>query len=79
VLYAKKIMMYPIMCQVSFDHAKARKDGIIIPNKGVNPAYDGALSQVTRITQQLDEYLQQQKKRLSCKVSHNLKSIAAAC
>ena len=25
--------MFPVLCQVSFDHAKARKDGIIIPNK----------------------------------------------
>ena len=70
-------MMFPVLCQVSFDHAKARKDGIIIPNKGVNPAYDGALSQITHITQQLDEYLQQQKKRLSCKVSHNPNSCVA--
>lgn len=56
-------------CKVSFDHEKARKDGIIIPHKGVNPSYDNALDEIGYITKQLDDYLQQQRKRLNCKVS----------
>lgn len=54
--------------KVSFDHEKARKDGIIIPHQGVNCAYDNALAQINNINKQLDDYLQQQRKRLNCKV-----------
>ena len=55
--------------KVSFDHEKARRDGIIIPHKGVNLSYDNALAQIGNISKQLDDYLQQQRKRLNCKVS----------
>ena len=40
---------YIILLKVSFDHEKARKDGIIIPHKGVNQAYDNALTQIANI------------------------------
>ena len=52
----------------AFDHAKARKDGVIIPKKGVNEEYDKAVGGVEMIKQELEEYLQRQRKRLGCKV-----------
>ena len=52
----------------AFDHEKARKEGIIIPQKGVNGNYDDAMAGVDMIKLKLDEYLQRQRKRLGCKV-----------
>ena len=46
----------------------ARKEGIIIPQKGVNGNYDDAMAGVDMIKLKLDEYLQRQRKRLGCKV-----------
>ena len=53
--------------RTSFDSAKARKEGIIIPSKGVNPKYDDALKQISGIRSELEEYLQRQRKRLGCR------------
>lgn len=66
------MMVTYLLVKVSFDHEKARKDGIIIPHKGVNHSYDNALAEIANITKQLDDYLQQQKRRLNCKVNNLL-------
>ena len=36
---------------------------------GVNKQYDQALSDISRIEQQLEDYLNRQRKRLACKVT----------
>ena len=53
----------------SFDRVKAKDEGIIIPNKGVNLEYDIAQEQVNDILKETDQYLLEQKRRLNCKVS----------
>ncbi len=52
----------------AFDHDKARKEGVIVPGEGVNEDYDKATSGIAAVKQQLEEYLQKQRKRLGCKV-----------
>ncbi|PVD32426.1 hypothetical protein C0Q70_07860 [Pomacea canaliculata] len=51
----------------AFDHAKARKDGVIIPSKGVDKEYDKAMKDIQHLEAQLQEYLEQQRQRLGCK------------
>lgn len=53
----------------SFDTVKAKAEGIIIPNQGVNQQYDSSQEQVNSILEELNQYLIQQKRRLNCKVS----------
>lgn len=52
----------------AFDHARARKEGTIIPQAGVNEDYDEAERGVNMVKQQLEEYLQKQRKRMGSKV-----------
>lgn len=52
----------------AFDHSKARKDGTIIPQAGLNEDYDEAEGGINTIKEQLEEYLQKQRKRMGCKV-----------
>lgn len=51
----------------AFDHAKAKQDGVILPKPGVDPDYDLALQDIHSAKNQLNDYLQQQRKRLSCR------------
>nr|BAV25096.1 DNA mismatch repair protein MutS-homolog 6 [Xenopus laevis] len=51
----------------SFDHEKARKTGVITPKAGFDPDYDKALKDVKQAEQDLNEYLDKQRKRLGCK------------
>lgn len=53
----------------SFDRTKAKEDGVIIPNQGVNSKYDSSKEEVNVILKELDHYLIQQKQKLKCKVS----------
>lgn len=53
----------------SFDRTKAKEDGVIIPNKGVNTKYDSSQAEVNVVLKELDHYLIQQKQKLKCKVS----------
>ncbi|XP_074656040.1 DNA mismatch repair protein Msh6-like isoform X2 [Tubulanus polymorphus] len=50
----------------SFDHEKARKEGVIIPAKGVDTDYDEAMVGIKTINRDLEEYLSKQKKRFGC-------------
>ncbi|CAI8005594.1 DNA mismatch repair protein Msh6 [Geodia barretti] len=50
----------------AFDHTKARKEGTIIPARGVNPAYDAAVETIHKTATCLEEYLAKQKKVLAC-------------
>ncbi|BFZ11157.1 hypothetical protein BsWGS_14196 [Bradybaena similaris] len=51
----------------SFDQKKAKKDGVIVPSKGVDSDYDAAIDDLTAVEKHLEEYLQSQKKALGCK------------
>ncbi|XP_061180194.1 DNA mismatch repair protein Msh6-like isoform X2 [Saccostrea echinata] len=51
----------------AFDHAKAKKDGVILPNKGVSPEYDSAKSDLKAAERGLEEYLDRQRQRLGCR------------
>ncbi|KAG8443652.1 hypothetical protein GDO86_008993 [Hymenochirus boettgeri] len=51
----------------SFDHEKARKTGVITPKAGFDPDYDEALKDIKTTEQDLNEYLDKQRKRLGCK------------
>ena len=52
----------------AFNHEKARKEGVIIPKKGVSDHYDEAIDGIDEIKKQLEHYLNKQQKRLGCKV-----------
>lgn len=52
--------------QESFDHEKAKADGVIVPEKGVDAEYDSALDDITGCLQNLESYLVETRKRLRC-------------
>jgi len=51
----------------AFDHVEARSKGVIHPRPGVDKEYDQALRDIESIKKRLDEYLQEQKRDLSCR------------
>ncbi|XP_059154951.1 DNA mismatch repair protein Msh6-like [Physella acuta] len=51
----------------AFDHKKAKKDGVIVPSKGVDEDYDKALEDIRTIEAEFAEYLDTQKKVLGCR------------
>ncbi|XP_022106903.1 DNA mismatch repair protein Msh6-like [Acanthaster planci] len=51
----------------AFDQDKAKQAGAIIPSKGVDPEYDGAIAGMKAANQRLDDYLEKQRKRLGCR------------
>ena len=55
--------------QQAFDHNKAQKQGVITPSEGVDEEYDTSIDDMKKCQQELDEYLQTQKKELGCRVS----------
>lgn len=52
----------------SFDRARARSEGMIIPHEGLNHDYDSSQQVVSDILRELDQYLKQQRQKLGCKV-----------
>jgi DNA mismatch repair protein MSH6 len=50
--------------KTSFDQAKAKKDGVIVPNEGVSKSYDRAMKDINCIKRELAEYLDRQRRRL---------------
>nr|XP_002126574.3 DNA mismatch repair protein Msh6 [Ciona intestinalis]XP_018666811.1 DNA mismatch repair protein Msh6 [Ciona intestinalis] len=50
----------------AFNQKKAKETGKITPNAGTNPEYDGAMEDINRINDDLERYLNEQKKKLSC-------------
>ncbi|KAI8764552.1 DNA mismatch repair protein Msh6 [Biomphalaria glabrata] len=51
----------------AFDHKKAKKDGVIVPSKGVDADYDQALDDIKSIEKELCDFLEAQKKVLNCR------------
>ncbi|XP_074531332.1 DNA mismatch repair protein Msh6 isoform X2 [Halichoeres trimaculatus] len=53
--------------ETAFDHQKARNTGVITPKTGFDPEFDQALTSIKSCERELQDYLDQQKKRLGCK------------
>lgn len=51
----------------AFDHNKAKKDGVIVPSKGVDEDYDSAINDMKSTEKALDSYLEKQRTRLGCR------------
>ncbi|RUS83473.1 hypothetical protein EGW08_008789 [Elysia chlorotica] len=51
----------------SFDHKKAKRDGVIVPSKGVDKDYDQAVSDIKDVEGRLQAYLDKQKEILGCR------------
>ncbi len=54
----------------AFDQASARKEGSIVPRKGVDPDLDAAEAELEQIKQELAEYLKEQKRHFGCDVKY---------
>ena len=52
----------------SFDRVKAKEEGIIVPREGFSPECDSSQKEVKLISEELDQYLKEQRKRLGCQV-----------
>ncbi|XP_015186133.1 PREDICTED: probable DNA mismatch repair protein Msh6 [Polistes dominula] len=55
--------------KTAFDHEEAKKQGCIVPKKGVDDEYDSVLSQMDEIKEDLDAYLAKQRKHFGVKVT----------
>lgn len=55
--------------QTAFDHEEAKKQGCIVPKKGVDEEYDSVLSQLDEIKRDSDAYLEKQRKHFGVKVT----------
>ena len=54
----------------AFDQASARKEGKIIPSRGVDDDLDQADDNIAEITGEMKSYLKQQKKHFGCEVKY---------
>ena len=57
-------LMNNFFFQKSFDHAKARANGVIVPERGADAEYDSALDEITECMQSLEKYLVKTRKVL---------------
>ncbi|GFO37513.1 DNA mismatch repair protein msh6 [Plakobranchus ocellatus] len=53
--------------ETSFDHKKAKRDGVIVPSKGVDNDYDQAVTDIKDVEARLQAYLDKQKSVLGCR------------
>jgi DNA mismatch repair protein MSH6 len=51
----------------SFNQAAAEKSGVIVPQDGVDPEFDGACAEISEIEAELAEYLSEQRTALRCR------------
>ena len=58
-----------IYCQ-AFDQASARKEGKIIPSRGVDDDLDQADDYIEEITGEMKSYLKEQKQHFGCEVKY---------
>ncbi|RMX47670.1 hypothetical protein pdam_00013626 [Pocillopora damicornis] len=54
----------------SFDHNKARNEGVILPKAGVDPDYDQAIADIQSMRTWFDQYLKKQCATLGCKATY---------
>ncbi|KAG7400277.1 DNA mismatch repair protein msh6 [Phytophthora boehmeriae] len=51
----------------SFDQAAAKKSGVIVPQDGVDPEFDGACAEIAQVKSELADYLSEQRTLLRCR------------
>ncbi|PNF27299.1 DNA mismatch repair protein Msh6 [Cryptotermes secundus] len=56
--------------ETAFDHEQAKEAGRINPSKGIDPEYDSVMEELQGLKQELDEYLNSQRKYFGCKVTY---------
>ena len=54
----------------AFDQSSARKEGSIVPRKGVDPNLDAADAELEQIREELADYLKEQKRHFGCEVKY---------
>ena len=54
----------------AFDHDSAKKEGKIVPSKGVDSDLDEADDNIAEITEEMKDYLREQKKHFGCEVKY---------
>ncbi|XP_015590285.1 probable DNA mismatch repair protein Msh6 [Cephus cinctus] len=55
--------------KTAFDHEEAKKEGCIVPKKGVDTEYDSVLEELGAVKKDLDEYLKKQRDHFGVKIS----------
>ncbi|XP_076238982.1 DNA mismatch repair protein Msh6 isoform X2 [Calliopsis andreniformis] len=55
--------------KTGFDHEAAKKEGCIVPKKGVDSEYDSVLMELAEIKKDLERYLEKQKQHFGVKVT----------
>lgn len=55
--------------KTAFDHEEAKKQGYIVPKKGVDVEYDSVLTELAENKKALDRYLEKQKQHFGVKVT----------
>nr|XP_012231941.1 PREDICTED: probable DNA mismatch repair protein Msh6 [Linepithema humile] len=55
--------------KTAFDHEEAKKQGCIVPKKGVDAEYDSVLAELADNTKDLNKYLEKQKQHFGVKVT----------
>lgn len=55
--------------QTAFDHEEAKKQGCIVPKKGVDAEYDSVLAELEENKKDLDKYLAKQRNHFAVKIT----------
>lgn len=55
--------------QTAFDHEEAKKEGCIVPKKGVDDEYDSVLIELAENKANLEQYLQKQRQHFGVKIT----------
>ncbi|XP_012252115.2 DNA mismatch repair protein Msh6 isoform X2 [Athalia rosae] len=56
--------------KTAFDQEEAKKEGCIIPKRGVDSEYDAVLDELASLKEDLNEYLESQRKHFGVKVNY---------
>ncbi|KAJ8674770.1 hypothetical protein QAD02_010556 [Eretmocerus hayati] len=54
--------------KTAFDHEEAKKEGFIVPKRGVDQDYDAVLLELSDIEKELNEYLEKQRKHFGVQI-----------
>lgn len=66
-VFIENIWMASSCCfKDAFDHDKAKQEGIIVPEKGIDAEYDGVMEDIRERMRDLEAYLHKIRKQLGC-------------
>ncbi|XP_076654802.1 DNA mismatch repair protein Msh6 [Halictus rubicundus] len=57
--------------KTAFDHEAAKKEGCIVPKKGVDDEYDSVLMELAEVKKDLEKYLEKQRRHFGVKVTYH--------